>query len=177
MFSKSQIDAYQKVVAPDELYEKIQNANYNKRLVSFNSAMKFAAVAACFAVVMTIGLLSRVQSPNVIINGLEIESSVEFYDVSPAMEMRSSPIYSIPVEIEVDKSATISVSEGVMTVDEKAPGSELDISESATVWWNIERAEEMPECQMKIDDERNTTIITLEFDEAERKITARKIVE
>jgi len=177
MFNQREQEAYKNISAPDELYFRTKKAIQNKKRSSHKVIIGIACAAACLITVFSINLFNTARMPQIKLNGLELESSVSFYDISPASDMRTSPSLSVPVEIELNESSEVSVSYGTMTVDDNSPCESIRLKDSHIIWWNINRGEEIPECQMRIEGEDNTTIITLKYDEAEKKITATKVTE
>ena len=177
MFSKKEIDAYKKISAPDELKEKVKKSTLKKRSIQMTSVIKMAtAFAACIVLVISMNSVVRSESLDIVVNGHELKDSILFYDVSPAADMRTSPIYSVPVEMTVEKEANLSVSHGNMTMDGGVPTETMNVSGQIMVWWNIERSDKMPKCEMKIEQNGKITLIILEFDNVEKAITAKKII-
>ena len=52
----------------------------------------------------------------------------------------------------------------------------VNVSGQIMVWWNIERSDKMPKCEMKIEQNGKITLIILEFDNVEKAITAKKVI-
>lgn len=178
MFSKNEIDAYKKISAPDELKEKVEKSISKRRSIQMPSVIKLAtAFAACIVLVVSMNSFLKSESFDIVVNGHELEDSIMFYDVSPASDMRTSPVYSVPVEMAIEEDANISVSHGNITVDGGTPTEAMNVSEPIMVWWNIERSDKMPKCEMKIEQNGKTTLIILEFDNAEKTITAKRVIE
>lgn len=177
MFSKEEIDAYKKISAPNELKEKVEKSALNKRSLQMTSLLKIApAFAACIVLVVSMNLFLKSKSVDIFVNGHKLEESILFYDISPTADMRTSPIYSVPVEVTIEREANLSVSHGNMTVDGGVPTENMNVSGQIMVWWNIERSDKMPKCEMKIEQNGKITLIILEFDNAERTITAKRII-
>ena len=175
MFSKNEMEAYHKISAPNELKEKIVNGTFKQANIKSATVIKIAAsLAACFVLVFSINFFMKRNTLDVVVNGNELKDSVVFYDVSPVADMRMSPMYSVPVEITA-KEANITVSSGNMTVEGEEPTEKLEVSGNSIIWWNIERSEEMPLCEMEIEQNGKITLIILEFDNAGNTITARKV--
>lgn len=178
MFSKNELDAYKNITAPNELFQKIENGVSYKKRVSIASARRFvSALAACFIIVVGVGFYQKNRTPDIILNGQPLESSVMFYDISPASDIRTSPVFSVPIKINFKEIVHISVSHGSIVVEEHVAGDRISLSSPTMVWWNIERSEVMPKCEMKIHCNNNVTLITLEFDSAGKIITANRITE
>jgi hypothetical protein len=169
MFSNRQKEAYRSICVPDGLYARIVEKEQPKRLKLLPLV---SGLAACMALVVVLGLLWQPGGSSIILNGQKLEDEIVFYDISPASDVRSSPLFSVPVELKLTRSSKITVSHGSMTVEGGEPVTELNANHSVTIWWQIERSEEMPVCEMEIQDNKSTTLITLNYNNAE--ITAKK---
>ena len=169
MFSNDQKEAYRSIHAPTALYEKVAEGKHPLR---GKAVWPLGAVAACLALVVVLGLFLRPMGPEIVLNGQRLEDTIVFYDISPASDVRSSPLFCVPVELELNRKTEITVSHGYMTVDGGAPTTSLTVSDAVTVWWQIERGDVMPVCEMEICDSKGTTLVTLNYNNAE--ITATK---
>lgn len=176
MFPKKELDAYQSIKAPDTLYRKIQEASEGQKRTSRLPAIRLiGTMAACLVlIVAVIGFFPRKGSPEIILNGQRLESSAFFYDISPASEIRSSPVFSVPLEIDLQGEATLTVSYGQMIAEDHEASSVLTADGPISLWWEFPRGEELPLCEMEIQTEESITLITLTYDHAEKTITATK---
>lgn len=175
MFNKQQKDAYQSLKAPVELKEKVLAIEPKRRATVLPFVKYASAIAACLALLIGAYMFTKTSPLGIVVNGHELENSIEFYDVSPASDMRATSMLSVPVEIDIEEKTSISVSYGDMIVDDKEPQTELKVSENVFIWWNVERIENMPKCEMTIQSKEETTLITLEFDNVEKTITTKRI--
>ena len=169
MFKEKEIQAYRAIGAPQELYAKVMESQPTRRL---RLMPMVSSLAACLVLVVVLGLFLRSNGPKIVLNGQALEDTIVFYDISPASDVRSSPEFSVPVELKLTRKAEITVSHGYMTVDGGNPSTSLTADDAVTVWWRIERSEVMPVCEMEICDSKGTTLITLNYNNAE--ITATK---
>lgn len=177
MFSREEMDAYKKISAPNELKEKVANCTLKKRSIQMTTIFKITtALAACIALVVSMSVFLNNRSVDIVVSGQKLRKSVVFYDVSPTTDMRTSSMYNIPVEIKTERDAHLTVTHGTMTMNGNTPATNMDISEAVTVWWNLERSNEMPKCEMTIEQNGKKTLIILEFNDAEQKITAKKVI-
>lgn len=168
MFTDEQINAYYNVKAPTELYKKIvKPQSHNKRWV-----YTITVVAACFAF-MIMGIFVNNQHNNIVVNGQKLKSSIQFYDTAPVFERSVSSVVSIPVEIKISQDTNISVDKGVISIDGN-PSTEIDISDSATIWWEFEPNEDDNVFVMLISDKKGVQKVTLEYENAKITVTKEK---
>ena len=170
MFKEQELNIYRSISAPTELYEKVM-AVRKPRL----HWQKYAAglVAACLVLALGAGFFFRGGSPDIIVNGQPLESSVVYYDLSPAAEMRTSPVVTVPLELELPRDAQITVTEGQLSLDGKSSGKTLSASGSVSLLWEIPREKEALSCEMHIDDGNAITTLTLTYEESKITITKK----
>lgn len=170
MFKEQELNSYRSIRAPEELYGKIMAAKKPQR-----HWQKYTAglVAACLVLVLGAGFFFRGGSPNIAVNGQPLESSVVYYDLSVATEMRSAPVVTVPVELELSRPAEISVTEGELSMNGQIGGKTLKASDSVALVWEIPREEETLNCEMLIDDGRSVTTLTLTYEETKITITKK----
>ncbi len=168
MFTDEQIKAYHNIKAPDELRKKIVKQKSNKKWLS-----TIAVAAACFIFMIT-GILINSQHNNIVVNGQQLKGSIEFYDTAPILERTVSSVVSIPVEIEVSQNTTISVDRGVISIDGCNPTKEIDISDSATIWWEFEPTKDNNVFEMLISNKKGVQKVTLEYENAKITVTKEK---
>jgi len=173
VFSQNQLDAYKNIKAPDELFDKIKSTKPRKKPLYLIPVA--ASLAACFVILFcTVFLQSKDYKPNVLVNGQKLDSSVVFYDVSPAdlMESRTMPKLSVPVFIEAQEKTEITVSEGVVKSDDLQKET-VTIHNASTVYWEIEQTVPFPQCTMTLKSASGTTVITLTQNETDGSYTAK----
>lgn len=170
MFKEQELNTYRSICAPEELYEKVMAAKKPQR-----PWQRYATglVAACLVLALGAGFFFRGGSPDIIVNGQPLESSVVYYDLSTTAEMRTSPVVTVPVELELTRNAQITVTEGQLSLDGKSSGKTLSASASVTLLWEIPREEETLSCEMHIDDGKAVTILTLTYEESKITITKK----
>lgn len=174
MFKKSQLDAYSSIKAPDELFEKVVNAKPKKSKVYLIPLV--SSLAACLILIFGVAVFfSSGFNPNVTFNGQTLTDSVVFYDISPvsAMDMRSSPVISMPLEIELSEETQVWVSEGVMILENGERVTKATLEGKVTIVWEIERKDDFPESEMTLQSHKGTRQITLTQNEADGSFTAK----
>lgn len=169
MFQEQERNAYQSIRVPQELREKVMAKKKPKRQLPVYLT---TAIAACLVLAIGMGFFFRGGEPNIRINGQTLESSVVYYDLSPASEMRSAPILSVPVELELSGESEISVSHGTLVREGQTPVSTLKASSAVSLIWQIQLGQEMTTCEMTITHEKGVTTMTLEY--VDSKITVTK---
>ena len=170
MFKEQELNTYRSIRAPEELYGKIMAAKTPQR-----HWQKYTAglVAACLVLALGAGFFFRGGSPDIVVNGQPLESSVVYYDLSVATEMRNTPVVTVPVELELPRSAEITVTEGELTLNGQSSGKTLRVSDSVTLLWEIPRDEATLNCQMFIDDGKDVTTLALTYEETKITITKK----
>ncbi len=170
MFKEQQRNAYQSIRAPQQLHDKIMAAQKPaKRWPKYVTGL----VAACLVLVLSASFFFGSSAPGIVINGQRLHESVIYYDLSPASEMRSSPMITVPVELELDKTSRITVSQGHLTGENAERVQELSAKGSVTLFWEIPREEEIPLCEMQIRHGKDVTTITLAYEETQITITKK----
>lgn len=170
MFSKEQVSAYQSIRAPQNLHDKIMAA---KKPKMHRGVIATGLVAACLVLVMGMSFLLPGGTPDIRINGQTLQSSVEFYDVAPAVEMRTEPMITVPVELELPRMATVTVSHGLLVKDSGVSAQQWKDSGEMSLLWQIPRQTELSDCELQIRMGTRTTVLTLEYEESKIRITKK----
>ena len=170
MFKEQERVAYQSIQAPKELREKIMAQKKPRRHFPIYLT---TALAACLVLVIGIGFFFPGGEPGIKINGQQLESSVVYYDLVPASDMRTAPILSVPVDLELSGESEISVSYGSLVREGEEPVSKLTAGSDLSLTWQIQRAEEIPTCEMTITNGKDVTTLTLEYEETKITITKK----
>ena len=170
MFKEKELNTYRSICAPEELYDKIMAAKKPQW-----QWQKYATglVAACLVLALGAGFFFRDTSLDITVNGQPLESSVVYYDLSAASDMRATPMVIVPVELKLPRNAKITVTEGQLSLDGEGSGKTLSASASVTLLWEIPRGEETLNCQMHIDDGKAVTTLTLTYEETQITITKK----
>lgn len=180
MFSEKEIQEYKSKRAPKELefIVKAKLREEQKPKVWIKTMVASAgAVAACFLCVLAVSLFMGNRQADITLNGQNLESSLLFYDISPATDMRSSPNFSIPLEIDPKGEADISVSYGVVVLSDGTSAESFEICGKTVLCWEIERDKSLPECILAVDTGDSITKITLTYDYENNAIKATKTID
>ncbi|MBQ7809876.1 MAG: hypothetical protein IJ346_02800, partial [Clostridia bacterium] len=104
-----------------------------------------------------------------------LTDSVQFYDISPisTMDMRSSPVLSMPLEFELSNQTKVSVSEGIMILENGERVSETSLEGKVTLVWEIQRQGDFPESKMTLESSKGSKEIILTQSEADGSFTAK----
>ena len=168
MFKEQELNTYRNITAPQELYDKIISAQKPKARWPRYAA---GLVAACLVLALGIGIFFQGGEPSIMINGQTLESSIVYHDVAPAAELRTSGVFTVPMELELPEKSRITVTHGQLILGEGEPTEELNASGSVTLMWMIPRGTKM--CEMHIDGGKKLTTLTLEYDETQITITKK----
>lgn len=182
MFQEKEVKAYQNLKAPDILYNRIEVLMQDESVKRKVKQVKqkrilrmVCTIAACMILVIAIGLSNHNTPTGIILNGQKLETSVWFYDISPASDLRSSPIFSVPLELDIQSKTKLSVSYGTMRFLDGEVTVNKTVHQPASLWWELPRDEaQIPVCELYLEDEQGVTKITLTYDDAEKIITATK---
>ena len=174
MFNKSQLDAYSNIKAPDELFEKVVNSKPKKNKI-YVLVPLVSTLAACLILVFGVAVFGNSFNPQVTFNGQSLTDSVQFYDISPisTMDMRSSPVLSMPLEFELSNQTQVSVSEGIMILENGERVSETFLEGKVTLVWEIQRQGDFPESKMTLESSKGSKEIILTQSEADGSFTAK----
>ena len=159
MFQEQERMAYQSIHAPEALRQKVMAKKPVRHLPMYLTT----ALAACLALVIGLGFLFRGGEPGISVNGQTLKDSIVYYDLSVA-DLRSAPVLTVPVDLELSGESEISVSHGSLIREGESP-----VSRS----WQICKAEEIPICEMTITQGKDVTTITLEYNQSEITITKK----
>ena len=173
MFDKSQLQAYSSIKAPDELYDKVIASKPKKsKIYLLPLAVSFAA---CLMLIFGSVFYWGSYNPQVTFNGQNLTDSVVFYAVSPAkaLDMRSSPVLSVPVELKLDEETEVSVNEGVLMLENGEKVKYNTFKGNVSLIWEIEQAENFPKAVMTLKSNKVTKEIVLTQNETDGSYTAK----
>ena len=169
MFSKEDLQSYRDIKAPDELYDRVMQSRPSRKRNVYGLACTAVAIAACLAI-----LLIRTPDATIIVNGQQLHKTVQFYDLLPTSDMRTSPVFSIPMEIDGKTETTLSVSHGVLTLPNGNTVTELTTKERIAFHWEFPRSDNLSLCRLKIQRGREISYIDLTYDHTTGMIRATK---
>lgn len=173
MFDEKFRSEYKNITAPDELYNKILNAETpevkNNIKVYVRTALTLAAAfAAVFITAFTIS--DRGSIPNVYLDGEKLtgEVSITQDDNGGIMLARSMNELSLMITLELESETALTLSEGLIFSDS---GEMLLASENSKTFngsvsfnWIIPGADTEKVYSMELKDKNGTYFITLSFD-------------
>lgn len=168
MFQEQERMAYQSIHAPEALRQKVMAKKPVRHLPMYLTT----ALAACLALVIGLGFLFRGGEPGISVNGQTLKDSIVYYDLSVA-DLRSAPVLTVPVDLELSGESEISVSHGSLIREGESPVSRLTASDDLSLSWQISKTEEIPICEMTITQGKDVTTITLEYNQSEITITKK----
>lgn len=170
MFTEKEISAYKNIKAPDDLLNRITGLQKkSKKPIYFISA-----VAACFIFIIT-GILINNNQSNIVVNGQQLKNSIVFYDTASVSARTTSSAISIPIEIDASRRTEISVTKGWLSINGSSPSQKAVISESETIWWEIEPNDSYGVFEMKITDKKGSQKVTLEYENSKITVTKEKV--
>ncbi len=168
MFSDKEISAYNSIKAPDELYKKISRTKKTYKLPLYIAT----AVAASFVFIISGYFLTPKSS--IIVNGQKLTDSVVFYDTTSASARNVSSTILVPIEIKVNGNTTVSVSQGNIISVNNEPKSEIELSDSGIVWWEISPEQADGIFKMQITDKKGVKTISLKYQNTKITVTKEK---
>ena len=171
MFNQREIESYKNIKAPSELYQKVVLAKKKNNLWILPT---LSTVAACFVMVIALSFFFKGEGPDIILNGQSLESSIVYYDVAPASQMRSAAVLHVPMKVDVSCDTEISVSAGQITVNNSNPCKTVTVTDSSNLQWEIPHDELNNECVIKMQDKNGTTIVTLKYNNTKITVTKRR---
>lgn len=177
MFDEKEIKAYQSISAPDELRERVLSVgNSSARRNIQHRVRAFAAMAA--GLILLVGLpvyvLRNISEPEILLRGelltADVISIVDESAVPAEASARSTPTFSVPLELELKRETEISVTEGVMRVTDPETGellytgTEFTSKGNVIVNWSTVVPDEKHTYYMTLKDGINSSEVILSYD-------------
>ena len=170
MFTEAQKTAYQNMTAPAELRGKVLDMARSapaKPVRSKRPVRRWmsTAVAACLLLVASVSLLPRGGEVSLQLDGMPVTETATAFSASTPMAARAMASMCLPVTVETEKDADVSVSCGqIMTVD----GTEVTTvaAGETTLYWAISPVDTSEEYSLCIYGD-TVTRMTLAFDAKE----------
>lgn len=170
MFSKSQLDAYKNMKAPDELRDKVINAKPRKHNIYWLPlAISFAA---CLVLIFSVAVRSKEFTPTITVFGEELSSSVTFNGTTAAVSARKAPVVAVPVTIDAETKTEIKVSSGSILVKDSVYEASATIDSYTELIWEVPLEEEFESQTMTLTSGGKTAVITLTQDKTDGSFTA-----
>ncbi len=175
MFDKKQIDAYNSIKAPDELYEKVISNGASTKKSKIYLLPLVASFAACLVIFVGAFMAFNSSGLKVSVFGQELTSTVSYTPESEAgvALARAVPTLSVPVELDVNKATDISVSSGFIFLGASSPATSVTVEEKTELTWLVELTDDFTSCEMTLKDSKGTTTLTLTQDETDGSFTVR----
>lgn len=173
MFDKSFISEYKSIKAPDELYERILNADTvrtkKNNVVLFR---KIAASAAAFAVIAVTGfiLLSGNDSPEIYVGSEQLTGEITISEAGNKgiMLARAGDAVECELDIVLKRDASAVLSDGVLLSESGEvilrTGEEKVFSEKIICKWTVPFADTEKEYTLTLKDKKNEHSVKLYFD-------------
>ncbi len=173
MFDEKFISEYKKIKAPDELYDKIQNAEAPQVKNNIRVYVKTAiTVAAAFAVVLitAFALSDKGSIPDIYIGGEKLAEEVNITKASDngIMLARSMDELSVDITLELKAETSLTASDGLLLSSEgellTEGGNSISFSENVALKWMIPVPDTEKTYEIEFTDKNGTYFITLSFD-------------
>lgn len=181
MFDKKEIEAYKSITAPDELRERVFSTAANNIFESKRTIQrKIGAVAAAAAgLIILVGLpvymLRSSAKPEILLFGDPLTADgiaiIEESAVSAEASARSTPTFSVRLELELKCKTEISVTDGTMTVTDPETcellytGTEFTAeSDVFTVNWSTDVPDDSTTYYMTLKDGINNSEVIMSYD-------------
>lgn len=171
MFTEEQKTAYQNMTAPAELREKVLEMAKTapaKPVERKRPARKWmsTAVAACLVVVVgATMLLPRGGNVTLRMDGVEVTETATAFSANMPMTARAIASMCLPVTVETEWDAEISVSCGQVLAEDGTEVSVVSAGET-TLYWAISPVDANEEYTLRVCGEKSTCM-TLAFDAEE----------
>ena len=176
MFTEAQKTAYQNMTAPTELRSRVlemAKAAPAKPSVSKRAVRHWmsAAVAACLVLVIgTSVLLNRDSDVTLLLDGMSVTETAAAFSASTPMTARAIASMCLPVTVETDEDAELSVSCGQLLAEDGAEVTAVHAGET-TLYWAISPVDTNETYELRLHGD-TVTCMTLAFDAEENCWTA-----
>lgn len=178
MFEKREIEAYKSITAPDELRERVLSADYSVARRSIQHKIgALVAMAACMILIVGLPMyvLRSSAKPEILLHGEPLTADgiaiIEESAVPAEASARSTPTFSVQLELELKCETEISVTEGIITVTDPETlerlytGTEFTSdSDVITINWSTEVPGDSTTYYMTLKDGINNSEIILSYD-------------
>lgn len=178
MFDKKEIEAYKSITAPDELRERVfstavKDNSEAKRIIQHRIGA--AAAGLIILVGLPVYMLRSSAKPEILLFGDPLTADgiaiIEESAVPAEASARSTPTFSVRLELELKCKTEISVTEGIMTVTDPETcellytGTEFTAeSDMFTVNWSTDVPDDSTTYYMTLKDGINNSEVILSYD-------------
>ncbi len=181
MFNKKKIEAYKSITAPDELRERVfstaaKEISERKHSIQHRIGSVAAMAAGLLLIVgLPVYMLRSNAKPGILLYGEPLSAdSISILDesaVPASASTRSTPAFSVSLELELKCKTEISVSEGIITVTDPETcellytGTEFTAeSDVFTVNWSTDIPDDSATYYMTLKDGINNSEVILNYD-------------
>jgi redox-regulated HSP33 family molecular chaperone len=171
MFTEAQKTAYQNMTAPTELRGKVlemAKAAPAKPAQTKRPVRRWmtTAVAACFVLVVSVSaLLPRSGDVTLSLDGMEVTETATAFSASTPMTARAIASMCLPVTVETDEDAKLSVSCGQLLAEDGTEVTAVHAGET-TLYWAISPVDTNETYELRLHGD-TVTCMTLAFDAEE----------
>ncbi len=173
MFDDKVREEYKSIKAPEELYEKIMNAepavNKTAQVIPFRKILA-AAAALAITVISAFVLTGRNSMPVVYMGTEKLTGEIALTEVenNGIMLARMSNEISCEMTLELKKDTTVFLKQGILLSASGevllAQGENTVFSDTVRCNWTVPAADTSSVYEMEISDKNGTYLITLYFD-------------
>ena len=171
MFTEAQKTAYQNMTAPTELRSKVLEmaksapAKPVERKRPVRRWMSTVVAACLVLVVSATMLLDRGSDVALQLDGMPVTETAAAFSASTPMTARAIASMCLPVTVETEEDAEISVSHGQLLAEDGTEVSALSAG-TTTLYWAISPVDTNEEYTLRVGGEK-ITCMTLAFDAEE----------
>ena len=161
MFNKTQLDAYSSIKAPDELLDKVKNIKPEKSKIYIIPLV--SSLAACLILIFGVAAFMGFNgnSPAVYFAGTELtKESILTSDSSAGVYARSASV-QIPVELDLSEKTEISVSNGLIVLENGETSDKVTLKGNAAFVWVLDLPNEETLSTMTLEGFSGTSLINL----------------
>ena len=170
MFTEAQKTAYQNMTAPTQLRGKVLEMAKNapaKPVERKRPVRRWmtTAVAACLVLVASVSLLPRGGDVTLQLDGMTVTETATAFSANTPMTARAIASMCLPVTVETETDAVLSVSHGQLFVED---GTEVNSVSAGmtTLYWAISPVDTSEEYLLRVSGKK-PTLMTLAFDAEE----------
>lgn len=169
MFGEEQVKQYRSITAPAEMRDRVLNSAKKQKKNIPARVYEFAGFAACLAVIIAVSLvLGSFGGTTVEINGQVLTAEPAVLPVT-ASAVSARTMSGITLDADLEKSSTITVSEGQFYVFDSKTGQRLErhtFNKEVTIIWDILPTDTEAAYTLTIENSRGVTEVSLLFNEA-----------
>ena len=165
MFSEEEIKAYKSVKAPGVLREKVLSSREKTSQKPLISSRKLSLVAACLIAVVGIGFTGRYagHTPEIYFENVALKNGASVEESgSVSVFSRMAPVLSVPLSLETESTAEISVSVGVVKTIDGNPTVKIPEGREDVIW-EVPLPDPEKTYEMEVKEKNKRLRICLEY--------------